>query len=401
MKKLISAALVVTMLAGSLVGCSKSAENTGSSAASEVAIEATSESTDSEAATKEAVAWKVGLIDPGPYNATSGPLFAQLELTINALNGTFTYVTMESNSAEATINAVKNLIAADVDAIILSNQALKYGCMAEVADLCEESEVYWSMFWTKIVEGEPNYEACMNKKYFVSTTFEDDVESAYFCTSTLGKLGVKNICEIGFPSGNTTGDMRDAGINKALDEFGMKLLAAERDETVTRSAEGGAIAGSRFLSSYPEMDGIVVAGMSQYVLSGLVETLKSQKKGIDDIQVAAIDFHEFQKEYLEEGYLDAIIGGHIEGPTYSAILIANRINGTSLSEEPMLIQDNFIKLSSKEEAERWDEYVAEDGYIYSPEEIANCLVVNNPDFNLEVFQKMIDDYSLEDIVARR
>lgn len=342
--------------------------------------------------------FKVGMLDPGAWDATMGPLYAQTQRAAEALNVELVYATADADSAEGHIAAIQNLISFDVDAIVLLNHPLIYGIIPQIAQICDSAEVYWSLSWTKLIEGEPNYEAAMNSKYFVSTTYEDDVYSAYWCASILGKQGSKNLTEIGFLAGNATGDMRDEGVKKACDEFGMTILAEERDRTYTMSSDGGKTIMDRFIAGYPDMDGIVIAGMSQYVLSGVVSALEEMRR-TGRVGVTCIDFHEFQTEYLKSGTLDGIIGGHVVGPFYSLILIANIMNGTPLTEDKMIIQDNFIELSSYEDALIWDEY-GKAGKLYSTEEIQNMMVVNNPDFNLKAYNQMIANYSLKDIVAR-
>lgn len=346
----------------------------------------------------ELKSFKLGMMDPLAWNATSGPLYAQMQLAADALNVEMIYATYDANSAEGHIGAIQNMISSGCDAIILLNGPLIHGIIPQVAKMCDEAGVYWSLSWTKLIEGEAAYEACMNSEYFISTTYEDDVYSAYWVSSILGEKGCKNLTEIGFVPGNATGDMRDKGILQACDEFGMTILAEERDRTVTMSAEGGKTTMDRFIAGYPEMDGIVIAGMSQYVLSGVVSSIEEANLQ-DKISLSCIDFHEFQTEYLQSGILDGIIGGHVVGTFYSLILIANKINDTPLTEDKMLIQDNFIELASYEDAQVWDEY-GKPGRIYTEDEILNMMVVNNPDYSLDDFNQMIQDYSLADIVAR-
>ena len=353
---------------------------------------------DSSNGSGELKAFKLGMMDPGAWNATSGPLYAQMELAAETLNVELVYAGYDTNSAEGHIAAVQNLISSGVDAIILLNGPLIHGIIPQIAEICDEAEVYWSLSWTKLIEGNNDYNAAVNSDYFVSTTYENDVYSANWCTSILGEKGVKNIAEIGFEAGNATGDMRDQGIQEGLEEYDMILLGEERDITLTMSSDGGKTIMERFINSYPEMDGLIIAGMSQFVLSGVVSAMEAN--GVEDkISLSCIDFHEFQTDYLKSGILDGIIGGHVVGPFYSLILIANIMNGTPLTEDKVIVEDKFIELSSHEDALIWDEY-GNTGNIYSSDEIEQMMVVNNPDYTIDDFMKMIEDYSLEDIVSR-
>lgn len=345
---------------------------------------------------KELKPFTVGMLDMGAWNATSGPQYAQVELAAEALNVTLVYTDYDK-SAEGLIQAVQNLIGQGVDAILLQNGPLVYGCIPQVAEICDSEQVYWALCWTKVVEGDGNYEACMDSEYFVATFWEDDVHSGQWCTELLGAKGHKNLAEIGFVTGNATADMRDAGVAAGLKIYPeMTIKAEERDQSLTSTSDGGKTIMDRFITSVPDCDGLLICGMSQYVLSGVVSSLEEHKLQ-DTIDVACIDFHEYQTEYLKSGVLDGIIGGHVVGPYYGLILIANIINGTPLTTEKLILQDNFIELASYEDAVVWDTY-GKPGALYSAEETRN--MVANPDFTYEDFLKVIADYSLDDIVNR-
>lgn len=346
--------------------------------------------------TKEFKHFTVGMLDMGAWNATSGPQYAQVELAAEALNVDLVYTAYDT-SAEGLLQAIQNLIGMGVDAILLQNGPLVYGCIPQVAEICDDAEVYWALCWTKIEEGDGNYEACMESEYFVATFWEDDVHSGQWCTELLGAKGHKNLAEIGFVTGNATADMRDSGVAAGLETYPeMEIKAEERDQTLTSTSDGGKTIMDRFITSVPDMDGLLICGMSQFVLSGVVSSLEEHNLQ-DKIDVACIDFHEYQTEYLKSGVLDGIIGGHVVGPYYGLILIANIMNGTPLTDEKLVLQDNFIELASYEDAVIWDTY-GKPGQLYSAEETQN--MVANPDFTYEDFLQVIADYSLDDIVAR-
>ena len=345
---------------------------------------------------KELKHFTVGMLDMGAWNATSGPQYAQVELAAEALNVDLVYTDYDK-SAEGLLQAVQNLIGMGVDAILLQNGPLVYGCIPQVAEICDDAEVYWALCWTKIVEGDGNYEACMESEYFVATFWEDDVHSGQWCTELLGANDRKNIAEIGFQTGNATADIRDAGVAAGLAAYPeMQIKAEERDVALTATSDGGKTIMDRFITSVPDMDGLLICGMSQFVLSGVVSSLEEHELQ-DTVDVACIDFHEYQTEYLKSGVLDGIIGGHMVGPYYGLILIANIMNGTPLTEEKLVLRDNFIELASYEDAMVWDTY-GKPGTLYSAEETRN--MVANPDFTYEDFLQVIADYSLDDIVAR-
>lgn len=332
--------------------------------------------------------FKIGLFDLGSTNATTTPLQKQLELTINALGGEVVWGIQDMMDP---IPGLQNLISSGVDGIICSATA----GIDQVAKLCDDAGVYWSTYWNKMEPGDGNYEAAIASPYFISTSYEDDVYSAYFAGKQLGEAGCKNLCLIGLPAGAVTSIMRDEGLQRALDEYGMTVLAEERDFTMTITTEGGATTTERFLTAYPECDGIVIVGMTQFVLAGVVQTLEQYGK-VGEIPVAGIDFNEHQTDYFERGALIGIVGGHFSGPIYSAILMANKINDTPLTDEPAFIENNFIELTSYEESKGYDDAMDATGFTFYPADVlAQCLVANNPSFTYDDLMAMRDAYGLD------
>lgn len=392
-KKLIAMLLVLAMVF-TLVACGtekpSSAESKGN------ASNAPSNDVQSSGETAEVGRFKIGTIDTGTSDATSAPLLGQLKLTVEALGSEYVTATPTDMSGEGTMNALQNLIAAGCDAILLPSAMIS---LPKVAQMCDEAGVYWGIYYYHLDEGTEDYEAAMNSEYFVGTTYEDDVYSAYYATKILGEQGCKNICMVGLPSGMTTSIARDKGIAKACEEYGINLLAEERDYTLTASSAGGATMMERFLTAYPECDGIILAGMAQYCLPGIVQTLEQMGK-VGEIKIAGVDFNEYQYDYMKSGALSGIIGGHFAGPSYTAILMLNLLNGTPLTSEKVQLQDNFIELGTYEEAQTYGDYINSVGYLYSEDEIRNCLVAYNPDFTFEKLQEMIASYSLQDLLDR-
>ena len=147
-----------------------------------------------------------------------------------------------------------------------------------------------------------------------------------------------------------------------------------------------------------------VLGTTQIVYKGIEMDLGKPFERITMVDAvkkyAGIDFNEFQFDYMEQGALHGIVGGHFAGPTYTAIQMINILNGTPLTEEKVQLQDMFIKLGSNEEAQTYANYINEVGYLYSEEEIKNCLVLNNPDFTFEDLKAIADSYSLQDLLDR-
>lgn len=121
--------------------------------------------------------FKIGTLDTGSADATTAPLLNQLKLTVETLGCELVTATSTGMSAEETLVALQNLIAAGCDAILVPAAMIS---PAKVAEICDPEGVYWGTYFYKFEEGTEDYEAAMNSEYFVGTTYEDDVDSAYW-----------------------------------------------------------------------------------------------------------------------------------------------------------------------------------------------------------------------------
>ncbi|MBR1780359.1 MAG: substrate-binding domain-containing protein [Oscillospiraceae bacterium] len=393
MKKLFSLILALAMVFA-LAACGS---DSGSAPAAAGSAPAASANGEDAAPAASGQSFNIGAVTTGSTDATSKPLYDSMEQAIKALGCNYIESAMEEDSGDGVLNAVNNLLSTGVDGLIVPNVASMYGLIPTIADLCEQNKVYFSLFWTNLDEGTEEYDACMNNPYFISTTCEDDVYSGYWAASVVGKLGVEKICTITLPDGFTTTNMRNEGLEKACKEYNMTVLGSCSDVSLTTSSAGGTTITEDFLAAYPDTEAIVVLGMSQYVLPGIAQALEDANR--TDIQVAGIDFNEYQQDYMNSGILDGIIGGHFAGPTYSVILMVNRLQGNPLAESGVILRDSFIELGSAEEA---DEYATKiyGNCLYTDEQLANCLVSNNPDFTYDDLVAIADAYGLEDILSR-
>ena len=341
------------------------------------------------------VKWKMGCIDPGAWNAAYGPVYDQIEALADDLNYEIIYATKQSSSADDTLAAVQNLIVSGADALVLGNDVLM--CYMEVADICEEAKVYWTMYWAGVKE--EDREKLNGYKYYVSATYEDEEYAGYWQGQAIGEAGCKNICLIGAPDGLDFTIRRNAGLHKACEEYGITILAEERDINLTGSAAGGMDIINRFIATYPAIDGLVIQGRTHSCLAGVVNGLADAGKTAD-IPVYAIDFNINQTEYFEKGQEAGAIGGHHLGGMYNTILLTNVMNGTPLTEEKPYLLNRYVTITSTEESEQWASHVWNGNNAYSGEEILPYIKAYNKDATLDDLIKLTESYSLEDIVKR-
>lgn len=393
MKKLLSLILALCMCF-TLVACSDASKDTDDKN-SEPPTEANSNGeTSADTGSKELTKWTMGCIDPGAWNAAYGPVYDQLEGLKEALNYDIIYATRASSSTDDTLAAVQNLIVSGADALVLGNDVLM--CYMQVAEICEEAGVYWTMYWAGVTE--EDREKLNDYKYYISSTYEDEEYAGYWLGKAAGEAGCKNLCLIGAPDGLDFTIRRNKGLTRACEEYGITILAQERDLNLTGSAAGGMDIVNRFLATYPECDGIIIQGRTHSCLAGVVNGLADAGK-TDQIPVFAIDCNINQADYFAKGQEAGVIGGHHLGGMYNAIMLTNVMNGTPLTDEKPYMLNHYVELTSAEQCEQWAHHVW-DNNAYNGDEILQYIKAYNPDATFEDLIKLTESYSLEDIIAR-
>ena len=395
MKKVLCMILALCMLL-TLAACGSggSSDSTVAAATDGTAAGTSETKQETNAESKELVKWTLGCLDPGAWNAAYGPVYDQLEALADDLNYEIIYATRAGSSTDDTLAAVQNLIVSGADALILGNDVLM--CYMQVADICEEAGVYWTMYWAGVTE--EDRETLNGYKYYVGATYEDEEDAGYRQGKAAGEAGCKNLCLIGAPDGLDFTIRRNKGLERACEEYGMTILAEERDITLTGSASGGMDIVNRFLATYPECDGIIIQGRTHSCLAGVVNGLADAGR-TEDIPIFAIDCNINQTEYFENGQEAYVIGGHHLGGMYGAILLTNVLNGTPLTDEKPYLLNSYIELTSYEQCKEWAYHIW-DNDAYTGEEILQYIKAYNPEATYEDLVELTQSYSLEDIIAR-
>lgn len=285
------------------------------------------------------------------------------------------------------ITAVENLLNQGCDALVLRNLIHMNGLTATVVDMCDAAGVYVSFFNTKIEEGSDAWDAAQEGKYFVSAHYNENEEAGYKAVEILAGQGVKKICVFGQPVSNLTGGERYEGVEKACDEFGVEMLTFGSDTTLF-TAEGGATVAENFLSAYPEVEGIVITGGVGTMLAGYAPVVSDT-----DVKTVGIDFSDVMGEYLKDGTLSGVIGGHVAGGAYAVIMVVNALYGTPLVEGPAFIKDNFLDVTPENVDDLEICYFHQQ--FYTDEQMQDCVSAFNPEASMENLQTLIDEYSIE------
>lgn len=397
MKKVLSIVLALAMLFA-LTACGKAGSDNSAPPENSDAVANTDAAGNNEVPGGEAElkSFSIGYFDDGSTDGTTQPVIAQLKTAIEALGGTGVPVAPANSSPDAQVEALEILLTKDVDGVVLPYALFGEASLPVVVTKCQSAGVYFGFYWAEeeyAAEVEDMLNGC---EYYVGRLFQDDKVAAYDGMKALSDSGCKNVGFIGIPAVEVKENSRDNGVTVACSELGMKVLVEQRDIGFTLSAEGGAATVEQFLTAYPDMDGIIICGMAQFVLPGVMQSLTTLNR--NDIKVACIDFCNDMDVYAKDGRLVYECGGHNNGGAYLTILMANIFNGTPIHDGPVLLGERYIQLYSVEDFEAYKTIQGKDSY--NAEEIRQCLKALNSDFSYEQFEKMVGSYSLEDIQQR-
>ena len=389
-KKMIALLTSMTLVLSTiLMGCG-SQKNTG-----ETKEQQTEEASSETAQTSDKLPekFKIGVVIWSTTDDLGGASARLLNYASDIIGCEMVYNTNIS-SPESQITATENLIAAGCNAIAICNYS--DDILPKITSLCEENEVYFTLIWRSISDPEVK-EIVEASPYYLGNTCESEEETGYMMGESFHNMGCENIAVITMEKGDATADARDAGFDRACDEFGMNRISEIRNNTLT--AEETTKAVENFLASFPELDGIFVTGGSNTILEGVIQALALHNK-TGEVKVACIDFISDLDKYIEEGAIDAISGGHFVDPLFSYMLMVNKLTGTPLSDNCEQIDLNFINLQSPDDARNYYKYCEGDSYPYNEEEIRSMVKYFNPDMTIDKLKEIAAAYSIDDVVSR-
>lgn len=384
MKKLVSILLVLVMVLGLATGCSSGTEES-------------KEETKTEATGDDPAAFTIGF----PWQTSStDPTFMHIETNVRAAveaAGGELVVVESDLSADDLINNISDLISRGVDGILF--MPASDSMLATANQMCTEAGVYYgTMFRT--INDEAIREEVYASEYFAGGCNEDDEVGAYNITKAMVEQDVENLCVINIAKGDTSSDLRDKGIEKAVEETGINLLnttygiTAQTDMTKTIES---------YIAAYPELDGILLAGTYCDAALPTIEKALSDHGKDGKIKVGRIDFDFSMGEYLEAGSFHVSYGGQQQiDPLLSAVILVNKVIGTPIVEDgPFILITNYLELTSSEEAADYLKYFLGDNAVFTPEEIKDTMIKFYDDsINEDTFKEIVEKFSVADVVSR-
>ena len=392
MKKLLYLVMVMALVVVLFTGCA----DTSSSDVTETAEDEAPVAEDVEAS-EDPAAFTIGF----PWATTStDPTFVSIvtcvEAAVESAGGEL--VLVESDlTADTLINNITDLISRDVDGILF--MPASDSMLPTVNQLCSEAGIPFATIF-RVINDEDIREEIHNSDYFAGGCYEDDEQCAYDITKTMVGQGVENLCVINIAKGDTSSDLRDKGVEKAIEETGINLLNTTYGITVqtdmTKTIES-------YIAAYPEMDGILLAGTYCDAALPTIEKALSDHNLDGDIIVGRIDFDFTMGEYLEAGSFHVAYGGQQQSdPLLSAVILVNDVIGTPINgDDPFILVTNYLELTSSEEAENFLTYFLGDVPVFTAQEIKDSMIKYYDDsITVDTFEQIVEDFSVADVVAR-
>lgn len=371
MKKIIAITLTLVMVLAMFAGCGASGEAAAGDGK-----------------------YSIGVILYGNQDTLGGRIYSLLNDAAEALGCEITFALGDYDTT-AQITSAENLIAAGVDGIICL--PLAETTSQKLSQVCAENKIYFGLLLRTMTDAAIDAEVRANP-YFVGNILGDDMGNAKELTRILmEEYGCKNLCTYYAPEGSSMA-LRNDGIKAAIAEFGGKQLA---EATTPSDSNMAPVAGvmQNFVNTNTDFQGIVSASGSSGIGDTIGATLQSMN--VEGAKYACFDTYDGMIDNFKSGYLGVVCGGQAPAATYLFSMLYNAIDGHRLTEtgEELLMTYMFIR--SAEEAQNFLDYIDnQEVAIYSAEEIKNMTVRYNADFNWEALQKVMTDYTYENIISK-
>jgi ABC-type sugar transport system substrate-binding protein len=399
MKKTLAVILSIMMLAALLAGCQSKGEsnNSGNTEVTKAADDVTQAVTGGDTKTGDPEPFTIGF----PWlTSSTDPTFVSIvtnvRAAVEAAGGELEVVECDL-TAEDLINNISDLISRGVDGIIF--MPASDSMLPTVNQMCSEAGVYYSTMFRTINDEDIRSEI-YGSEYFAGGCNEDDEDCAYNITKSMADMGVKNLCVINIAKGDASSDLRDKGIEKAVEETGIKLLNTTYGITVqtdmTKTIES-------YIAAYPELDGILLAGTYCDAALPTIEKALSDHNVAGKIKIGRIDFDFTMGQYLADGSFHIAYGGQQQiDPLLSTVILVNKVIGTPIVEDgPFILITDYLKLTTSEEADDFMKYFLGKNAVLTADEIkASLIKYYNSSINEDTFKQAVADFSVADVAAR-
>lgn len=336
-----------------------------------------------------------------PMENTSNPAQYSYKENMNYLCGNFPNggsVVVEADDLtdpDHMISSVEKLISAGCNMITICpcNDTM----LIKVAQLCEQNQVYWAVAWRDVLDEEVR-EFVYASPYFCGTAVQSDYDAGYQAVKAMGEAGMKKIALISLDRSSSCAVLREDGMEKALAEYGMEVVAEARD---LQQAADAAQAVESFIVANPDLDGVYIAcSMGINILDGTLSALE-QYDPDNHIKISVIDFLTGLDVCFEKDRIVCAQGGiYIPVQIACGMLEINAIlNGGRLGGQAWDVPISFGAVGSAEEFKSYSKYCEEALPTYTFEELQDMFINYNPDVTGEDIIAWGKAFSLTDIYA--
>lgn len=406
MKKVIAVILCI-VLTFSMIGCGGNSNTDAEqgSAQTETAEEKTETAgnteaedaagTEDEAAAEDAGAVstdpvKLGVIFYSKDDSLGQLVYSYLNYAAEVIDNLEIQWVFGSYDAASQLADAENLIAAGVDGIMCLT--LDDIAMQQIANLCNENEVYFQVMFR--MPSEEETKAILDTyEYYVGYAIEDTENTSYETVRIMADRGIKQI-GVGGNTHSATSTLRMNGMERGCEDFGIDILAQFDLGNDVSSVQSDV---QNILDSYSDVEAIWLMSGSLGIADITVNTLKAHQDSTGKtVGVVTFDTFEGMAAAFEEDILWGAVGGQAPLCLQAFAALYNAVDGHPLSEEKVGLLFPFLVLTDSDDLDLFEQYYNNtEVQIYDEEIIKSMLYRYNQEVSLDTLEELSTSYSMD------
>lgn len=295
-----------------------------------------------------------------------------------------------SYDAASQVADAENLIAAGVDGIMCLT--LDDLAMQQIANLCNENEVYFQVMFR--MPSEEETKAVLDTyEYYVGYAIEDTENTSYETIRIMSDRGIKKI-GVGGNTHSATSTLRMNGMERGCKDFNIDVLAQFDLGNDVSSVQSDV---QNILDSYSDIEAIWLMSGSLGIADITVNTLKAHQESVGKtVGVITFDTFDGMAAAFEEDILWGAVGGQAPLCLQAFAALYNAIDGHPLSEEKVELLFPFLVLTDSEDLDLFEQYYNNtEVQIYDEDIIKSMLYRYNPETSLDLLKDLSTSYSMD------
>ncbi len=295
-----------------------------------------------------------------------------------------------SYDAASQVADAENLIAAGVDGIMCLT--LDDLAMQQIANLCNENEVYFQVMFR--MPSEEETKAVLDTyEYYVGYAIEDTENTSYETVRIMADRGIEKI-GVGGNTHSATSTLRMKGMEKGCEDFNIEVLAQFDLGNDVSSIQSDV---QNILDSYSDVEAIWLMSGSLGIADITVNTLKAHQDATGKtVGVVTFDTFEGMAAAFEDDILWGAVGGQAPLCLQAFAALYNAVDGHPLSDEKVELLFPFLVLTDSEDLDLFEQYYNNtEVQIYDEELIKSMLYRYNPDVSLDLLKDLSASYSMD------